>query len=1023
MNTLNLKPNHKAVKAYYDEISRLSALDSFSEGAVSPAFAELLRHCARQFKWTLIEQHTMKHNGHPIRVDGALVDAFNLPHGYWEAKDTSDDLEKEIKKKFAAGYPKDNILFQAPNHAIVWQSGKEVFNEDISKPENLIACLKFLFEYEPPDIERWRQAVAEFKPKVRELATGLLEIIERERLTNKRFIQAFDEFTQLCRTTINPNLSTNAIEEMLIQHMLTERIFREVFKNPDFVGRNVIAAEIEKVIVALTSQSFSRHDFLKSLDPFYGSIERAAQTVDDFSQKQAFLNTVYEQFFQGFSVRIADTHGIVYTPPPIVNFMVKSVAYLLQSEFRRSLSDDGVHILDPFAGTGSFIVWMIREIQRSKLRYKYTTEIHCNEVMLLPYYIASMNIEHEYSELVGTYERFGGICLVDTFELAEGTQLSLLTQENTDRVRRQQDARVFVIIGNPPYNAGQLNENDNNKNRKYPAVDKRVSQTYGKESKATLLRKLNDPYIKAIRWASDRIGGEGIVAFVTNNSFIDGVTFDAMRRCLEHDFDAIYILDLGGNVRQNPKLSGTTHNVFGIQVGVSVTFFVKRRDTQSQKQASIYYARVDEFWRKQEKYDFLTEKVHLGNIEWEHIHPDARHNWLTKGIVREFDSFIPIGTKEAKSSKEPNVETIFKTFSPGVNTARDTVVYDFDKNRLLSRVEQFCDNYNSEVYRYIQRGMPKDVDNFVKYGVIKWSRNLKRHLRNGDIFNLDEENIRTSLYRPFMKQYLYFSDIIIDELGTNQRFIPNVTAEAENCVICVSGIGSMKPFHCLMTSLLPCFDMVEKTQCFPFYIYDENGTNRRENVTDWTLEQFRVKYNNDYISKWDIFHYVYAVLHHPQYRDEYARNLQRELPRIPFATDFWKFAEAGAKLAQLHVNYEEQVEYALIWLENKDIALNWRVEKMKLSKDKTQLMYNDFLTLGGIPPEVFEYPLGNRSALEWVVDQYRVKTDKRSGIVSDPNQRDDQQYVVHLIGKVVTVSLETVKIVRSLPQEIHLATL
>ena len=692
MSTLNLKSNHQAVKDYYDALNELNALEASHEGAVSPAFAALLRHCARQFDWTLLEQLSVKRNGHPIRVDGALVDAFKLVHGYWEAKDSNDDLEKEIKKKFAAGYPKDNILFQAPDRVIIWQAARQVFDEDITKPERLIEALRTFFTYQPPAYDQFEQAVEEFKLKVPELAAGLLQLIEKERASNQRFIQAFEGFSNLCCQTINPNISIQAVEEMLIQHLLTERIFRSVFNNPDFVERNVIAHEIDKVIVALTSQSFSKHEFQQSLDRFYGAIETTAATIEDFSQKQSFLNTVYEKFFQGFSVKVADTHGIVYTPQPIVNFMVKSVKEILRKEFGCSLSDEGVHVMDPFVGTGSFMVRVMREMQKSRLAYKYANELHCNEVMLLPYYIASMNIEHEYYELTGSYQPFQGICMVDTFELAEGKQLQLLTEGNTDRVRLQQNAPIFVIIGNPPYNAGQVNENDNNKNRKYPAIDGRVSQTYGRASEATLLRKLSDPYVKAIRWASDRVGDEGIVAFVTNSSFVTEITFDGMRQCLERDFDSLYILDLGGNVRKNPKLSGTTHNVFGIQVGVSINFLIKRKNTLP-KHARIYYARMDEFWRKEEKYDFLDSENIIGNVAWEEKKPDARHNWLTEGMSEDFGSFLSLGTKEAKGSKGVEARAIFKLFSLGVGTNRDEWVYDFQRSSSVTITWKCPDPY------------------------------------------------------------------------------------------------------------------------------------------------------------------------------------------------------------------------------------------------------------------------------------------------------------------------------------------
>ena len=386
---------------------------------------------------------------------------------------------------------------------------------------------------------------------------------------------------------------------MLIQHILTERIFRTVFERSDFTRRNIIAREIENVSDALMRHAVSRDAFLEPLDRFYVAIEQAALLCRDFSQKQHFLNTFYEKFFQGFSEDVADTHGIVYTPQPIVDFMVNSVAYILETEFGRSLSDTGVHIIDPFVGTGNFIVRLMQDVQGTTLEEKYRHELHCNEVMLLPYYIASLNIEQEFFQRTQTYLPFEGITLADTFELLEDRQFQLFTRENTERVKKQKAADMFVVIGNPPYNIGQINENDNNKNRKYETMDALLRKTYSQDSKATNKNSLSDPYIKAILWASRRIGAEGVVAFVTNNSFLDGIAFDGMRKHLAQDFDAIYILDLSGNVRKNPKLSGTTHNVFGIQVGVSINFFIKKSAISTDSEpAQIFYARVDEFLAK-----------------------------------------------------------------------------------------------------------------------------------------------------------------------------------------------------------------------------------------------------------------------------------------------------------------------------------------------------------------------------------------------------------------------------------------
>ncbi len=544
------------------------------------AFQNLLEACGRQFGWALVAEWPIKRAGRAAaRVDGALVDEFKLTHGFWEAKDAGDDLAREVRKKFEAGYPASNILFQSPERAILWQNDREVLDADLTNPDELVKALALFFEYQPPAYEQWEQAVEDFQTEIPEFGRALTELIEKERRANRRFREAFDGFYELCRQAVNPNLSEQAVEEMLIQHILTERIFRTVFKNPQFTRRNVIAVEIEKVVDALTAQAFSREEFLRRFDHFYRAIETTAATIEDFTEKQEFLNAVYEKFFQGFSVKVADTHGIVYTPQPVVNFMVRSVEEILRREFGKTLSSRDVHILDPFVGTGNFVVRVMQEIKRTALPDKYRDELHCNEVMLLPYYIASMNIEHEYYELAGAYEPFEGICLVDTFELAEAQQISFFTTENTARVERQKRSPIMVVIGNPPYNAWQLNENDNNKNRKYKVTDKRVAETYAKDSKATNKSALSDPYVKAIRWASDRIikNGEGIVAFVTNNSFIENFAFDGVRQHLAKDFDSIYVLDLGGNVRKNPKLSGTTHNVFGIQVGVSINIFVRKR--------------------------------------------------------------------------------------------------------------------------------------------------------------------------------------------------------------------------------------------------------------------------------------------------------------------------------------------------------------------------------------------------------------------------------------------------------------
>jgi predicted helicase len=1015
VSTLNLKPANAPVKAYYATLERFASGHFDNEGNIRGAFEDLLKKCARQFDWTLVPEYSIpRKDGRPLSVDAAILDAFNLPRGYWEAKDEKDSLRAEMEKKFKAGYPRSNIIFQRPTEALLFQDGRIAFHEPIEDPQKLIEVLRLFFEWRQPEHDSWDRAVSDFSERIPEIALGAMKLIDEERRTNRTFVERFAAFAELCRESINPDLKDEAVEEMLVQHLLTERIFRRIFDNPEFTRRNVIAAEIEKVIDSLTSRHFSRDAFLRDLDPFYKAIEQAASTVENYSDKQKFLNTIYERFFQGFNRKQADTHGIVYTPQPIVDFMVRSVEEILKSEFGSSLSDKNVHILDPFVGTGNFITRVMKEIKTSRLPQKYKEELHCNEIMLLPYYIASMNIEHAYLDRTEEYEPFEGICLVDTFQ--NSGQAGFFSTENTKRIRRQMEAPIRVVIGNPPYNMGQQNENDQNKNRRYTAsgsVDERVAMSYVKASSATLRNKLSDPYVKAFRWATDRIRDHGIVCFVSNNSFIDQIAFDGMRKCLAGDFSRIYVLDLGGNVRNNPKLSGTTHNVFGIQIGVAITILVRRADKVAEKYAEILYARMGEDWKRGQKYVQLTDWEDPHGVPWKKLTPDRKNTWLNEMQGSEFEEFIPIGDKALKGQE--STEAIFRVFSLGVTSNRDAYAYNSDQKVLISTVRSSIKAYEDTLNAYRSMKPPRPEPDLVvniEDRRIKWTRQVKASLRKLEQTQFDGSYVRKGLYRPFFTQYHYFDNFWNEERYQTHRMFP--TRELKNEVICVPPQGARTDPWTFAAKLTPNLNLmsIDAAQSFPFYTYDEDGTNRRDNITDWALAEFRSHYGQKSITKRDIFHYTYALLHHPAYRTRYAANLKRELPHIPLAPDFAKYARIGAELMKLHLEYEEQREYPL---ERRETGkLDWRVEKMSLSKDKTQLKYNDFLALSGIPPEVYEYRLGNRSALEWVIDQYRVSTDKRSGIVNDPNREDDPEYIVRLIGQVVTVSLETVRLVREL---------
>jgi predicted helicase len=619
-----------------------------------------------------------------------------------------------------------------------------------------------------------------------------------------------------------------------------------------------------------------------------------------------------------------------------------------------------------------------------------------------------------------------------------------MSEKNTERVERQKKSPINVIIGNPPYNVGQHNENDNNKNRSYRrrskvdplGVDDRISATYARDSKATNKNALSDMFVKFFRWASDRLQNrDGIVCFVSNNAFVENIAYDGMRKHLLTDFDTIYHLDLRGNVRQNPRLSGTAYNVFGIQVGVGITLAIRHRQKAEKR---LLFHRLDLDLRREAKLARLTDLQSVKAVEWQSLVPDARNTWLVPEGADEFATFLPVGDKITKEANFDAARTIFWQFSVGLKTNRDSSVYDFSRDRLASKVESFIDAYNTEVLRFRKHAGGKRkspefqnlVDQFADRtkDQIQWSEGLKTSLTRGTAQNYESDNLRRALYRPFVAKTLYFDRTIIERVYQFPSIFPTPEAEQENRIITISDIGYRAPNVCALVSncivdLHLCASS-DAHQCFPFYTYDEDGSNRRENITDWALETFQSHYSaskqaskqaSNTIAKWDIFHYVYGILHHPAYRTKYADNLKRELPRIPFAPDFWAFAHAGADLARLHLDYEQLDPWPLDWIETPGAPLSDRVEKMRLSKDRSQLVVNDYLTLGNIPPQTFDYRLGNRSALDWVIDQYQLSTDPRTGITSDPNRPDDPEYITRLVGQVVRVSIETVRLVATLP--------
>src|SRR5271157_1462221 len=910
---LELTANDPLIKTYLKDLQHLKSQAVAHELGLRAPFQNLLDKAARKRGWTLAPELSTYSGGKRVVPDGTVRDEFRLARGWWEAKDTSDKLASEIQKKIKAGYPTRNTIFEDTQTAVLYQDRGEAGEYALGEPLKIAELMNRFFSHDEADEREFQRAMDEFKSRIPDLAQSLREHIAEAHRKNRKFREAFAAFMTLCRASLNPELTEGHVDEMLIQHLLTERLMRNLFQNPEFTKRNVIAAQVENVIEALASASFSKQEFLKKLDPYYTAIERAGANLSHFTEKQDFLNSVYEQFFQRFSPDVADTHGIVYTPREIVDYMCKSVEDALKEEFGYTLASPEVVILDPCTGTGNFIVNLIDRMPGKALAEAYQHRLFANEVMLLPYYVASLNIEHAYYERMKQYEPFPGLCFVDTLDMAEAQQIGLFTAANTERVEREKEAAITVIIGNPPYNVGQKSENDNNQNRKYKVVDDRVRETYAKDSKATNKNSLSDMYVKFFRWATDRLKGrDGIVCFVSNNGFVDQIAFDGMRKHLSQDFERVDHIDLHGNVRRNPKLSGTTHNVFGIQVGVGITLAVKRKGAESR----LRYHRVPETWRKSEKLEFLTK----GEVAWDVLAPDSQYAWFVPEHAREYSRFVTL-------------TDLFSLWSLGVGTNRDSVVYDWDRDKLATRVQRFVADYNAEVHRH--KASP-DADWPDR---LKWSEGLKQDALRGRLADPGPEKIRVALYRPFARKYLFLDRILNERIYLWPKILGPVVAVTE--------FTSEKPFMVLATGAIADKHVVgagASCQCFPL-----------SHLKDSAVAQFRQHYSDTSITKEDVFHYLYALLHHPEYRERYAANLKHELPRIPLAPDFRAFAAAGKTLAHLHTEYESIDPWPLEFIKNKDFPYSERVTRMKLSSDRRSLWINESLTLAGIPAGVFGY--------------------------------------------------------------------
>ena len=1028
-------PTYPHIQSYHSRLDELIEFGgSDSELNIRDAFQNCLSAYCRDHRepLALVPELQAPNNVVP---DGTVKDSLRMARGYWEAKDLHDNLDAEIQRKFDSGYPRDNIIFEDSRTAVLIQNREETMRADMKRPRDLHRLIQRFLDYELPQIEEFRQAQRQFKTDLPAVIANLREAVGDAESVNADYQSAAATFLDLCRQSIGPDVSEADVREMLLQHILTKDIFLRVFAEDQFHGENNIARELD----ALERTFFTgdvRRQAIDRLRAYYGAIGRAADEIADYAEKQSFLKAIYEDFYKAYNPAAADRLGVVYTPNEIVDFMIRATDDLLKKHFGRSLADKNVQILDPATGTGTFVTNLIKYLPTDSLEYKYLNEIHANEVAILPYYIANLNIEYTYRERTGKYLEFPNLVFVDTLDNMDwkgstggavqrqgAFELGSISFDNWYRMQQQNENPISVIIGNPPYNAAQTNFNDFNPNRAYPEIDQRIRETYSQASTAQNRNQQYDMYKRFIRWASDRLDDDGIITFVTNRAYIDKRQDDGFRKIAASEFSDIYILDLGSDVRRNPKISGTTHNVFGIQTGVAIGFFVREKSKLGK--CGIHYYNREDNELASDKLTYLSKTL-VDDIGFEEIIPDKRNDWLNQSNS-DFERLINlIDRQTARTKRGDEEQAIFKLFSNGVKTQRDEWVFDFDARDLQLKIRYFA-----EIYEYKRKLLAnKDIDVSELGTEIKWDRELRKYLHRNISVQYSRERIVESSYRPFTKKSLYF----LRELNGMQYQIPRIFPNGklgQNKVICFSGIASNKPFSVLATDRVYSLDFLEKTQCLPLYRYTQDGE-RVSNITNWGLKRINDHYRKEFgrhfeeavgadsVTAEDIFAYTYAVLHDPVYRYDYKNDLLREFPRLPLYHDFADWRDMGRELLDLHINFESAEPYPLERVEKPDIGgASDRTPKPILRADKKKglLIIDDRTTLTGVPEFAWEYQLGNRTALEWVLDQYKEKKPRDPTIRERFNTyrfADHKERVIELLKRVCAVSVKTMDIVNSM---------
>ncbi|MFD0943828.1 DEAD/DEAH box helicase [Savagea faecisuis] len=943
------------------------------------------------------EAHSILDNNEKYAVVWEILNALRSIDERFDATINKLELNKKKPNQISiigvGDAPEDGELEYPERGEIAEQLAFELDEENLSDLEKAIYGK---IVQKVGNVRYWEQWSEDVAKIAQQHITRINVMLEDKTST---VYKEFQKFMKSIRHNINDSISEQQAIEMLSQHLITKPVFEALFETYSFVNNNPVSQAMESILELLNKQGLLKEQ--EQLEDFYDSVRVRAEGIDNLKAKQDIIIQLYDKFFKVGFKETTERLGIVFTPTEVVDFIIHSVDDVLKKYFGKSLASKGVHVLDPFTGTGTFVTRLLQSglIPKEDLLRKYTQEIHANEIVLLSYYIAAINIEETFHSLYGgEYVPFEGIVLTDTFESAEKENSfeDMLFNENNERLKKQQKEPIFAIIGNPPYSIGQTNANDNNQNVVYPKLKAAIDNTYAKESKANLKKSLYDTYIQAYRWSTDRIRDKGIIGFVTNGSFIDSQATDGLRKSWYEEFNHIYIFNLRGDARtsgeQRRKESG---NIFGegTRTPIAITILVK----DGSKNHQIHYHDIGDYLNRKEKLNIISKTKSIENIEWTNIIPDENNDWINQ--------------RDKNYQKYPGMDNdYFNARAVGVSTNRDIWVYGFSKKETIKNTNKMVENYNSEVkkHRNITDKSDKLALRRMDDTYIKWTVKLNNKFVQNEILDVDLNKVRLSMYRPFTKKWLFYDEDIIERPGQYKDIMG-----LENKLIYITGKGASRDFSALVIDEVPNLDLMEKGQGFLRYIHDNDGLFKDQ--TSNIHEQIKEILN---LTDDQIFSYVYAVLHSPEYKEKYKSDLQKNFPRIPILKNKQEFVEIGKKLIELHLNYEIIEPYSDVDVEINKQTPSYKVKKMRFPKrnEKETIIFNSDIRISNIPEKAYEYVVNGRSAIEWIMDQYQVKTDKKSGITDDPNlYSEDEKYIFNLLLSIINLSVQTVDLVNSLP--------